>query len=129
MLKDSKAFSGFAVRDLDEAKRFYGQTLGLDVQAVEGNELLAQLNLAGGTTVLVYPKPDHEPATYTVLNFPVPDVTAAVRDLKARGVPFESYDGDQIRTDEDDIMRGNGPSIAWFRDPSGNILSVVEMER
>jgi catechol 2,3-dioxygenase-like lactoylglutathione lyase family enzyme len=126
MLSKSKAFSGFAVKDLDEAKRFYGETLGLDVQAVEGNELLAQLNLVGGTTVLVYPKPDHEPATYTILNFQVSDVTSTVRQLKAKGVPFESYDGPQITTDEDDIMRGHGPSIAWFRDPSGNILSVIE---
>jgi catechol 2,3-dioxygenase-like lactoylglutathione lyase family enzyme len=127
MLSQSKAFSGFAVKDLDAAKRFYGETLGLDVEAVEGNELLAQLNLAGGTTVLVYPKPDHEPATYTILNFPVSDVTAAVRDLKAKGVPFESYDLPELKTDEDDIMRGQGPAIAWFRDPSGNILSVLEM--
>jgi catechol 2,3-dioxygenase-like lactoylglutathione lyase family enzyme len=127
MLTDSKAFSGFAVRDLDAAKRFYGETLGLDVQAVEGNEQLAQLNLAGDTTVLVYPKPDHQPASYTILNFPVPDAAAAVRDLKAKGVPFESYDQPGLKTDEDSIMRGQGPAIAWFRDPSGNILSVIEM--
>jgi catechol 2,3-dioxygenase-like lactoylglutathione lyase family enzyme len=127
MLKDSKAFSGFAVRDLDAAKRFYGQTLGLDVQAVEGNEQLAQLNLAGDTTVLVYPKPDHEPATYTILNFPVADIESVVRDLKGQGVPFESYDMPELQTDDDSIMRGQGPKIAWFRDPSGNILSVIEM--
>jgi catechol 2,3-dioxygenase-like lactoylglutathione lyase family enzyme len=127
MLKDSKAFSGFAVRDLDEAKRFYGETLGLDVQAVEGNDQLAQLNLAGDTVVLVYPKADHEPATYTVLNFPVADITSVVRELKTKGVPFESYDTDWMKTDEDDIARGGGPDIAWFRDPSGNILSVLEM--
>jgi len=126
MLKDSKAFSGFAVRDLDVAKRFYGETLGLDVQAVEGNELLAQLNLAGDTTVLVYPKPDHEPATYTILNFPVADIESVVRDLKGKGVPFESYDMPELKTDDDSIMRGQGPKIAWFRDPSGNILSVIE---
>jgi catechol 2,3-dioxygenase-like lactoylglutathione lyase family enzyme len=127
MLSDSKAFSGFAVRDLDEAKRFYGETLGLDVRAVEGNDLLAQLNLAGDTTVLVYPKGDHEPATYTILNFPVSDIVSEVRELKGKGVPFESYDLPDLTTDDDSIMRGQGPRIAWFRDPSGNILSVIEM--
>jgi catechol 2,3-dioxygenase-like lactoylglutathione lyase family enzyme len=127
MLEDSKAFSGFAVRDLDEAKRFYGETLGLDVQAVDGNDQLAQLNLAGDTVVLVYPKPDHEPASYTILNFPVADVDAVVRELKGKGVPFESYDTEWLKTDENDIARGSGPTIAWFRDPSGNILSVIEM--
>jgi catechol 2,3-dioxygenase-like lactoylglutathione lyase family enzyme len=126
MLKDSKAFSGFAVDDLDRAKAFYGETLGLDVQAVEGNDQLAQLNLAGGTHVLIYPRPGHEPAAYTILNFPVPDVEKAVRALKAKGVAFETYDYPDLKTDEDGIMRGNGPTIAWFRDPAGNILSVLE---
>src|SRR5262249_39610597 len=124
MFKDSKAFSGFAVNDLARAKAFYGETLGLDVEPVDGNELLAQLNLAGGTHVLFYEKGDHEPATYTILNFPVADVTAAVRELKAKGVTFETYDHPDIKTDEDGIMRGNGPGIAGFRAPAGNILSV-----
>jgi catechol 2,3-dioxygenase-like lactoylglutathione lyase family enzyme len=126
MLSESQAFSGFAVDDLARAKTFYGDTLGLDIQPVEGNDQLAQLNLAGDTTVLVYPKPDHEPATFTILNFPVSDVTRVVRELKARGVPFESYDAPDLKTDEDDIARGAGPAIAWFRDPAGNILSVLE---
>ncbi len=123
MLKDSKAFSGFAAPDMGKLKEFYGQTLGLEV--TEANGLLT-LHLAGGNNVLIYPKADHVPANFTILNFPVNDVDRAVDELSKRGVRFEKYDGPQIKTDEKGIMRGNGPTIAWFRDPAGNILSVVD---
>jgi catechol 2,3-dioxygenase-like lactoylglutathione lyase family enzyme len=120
MLKDSEAFSGFAVPDIDEAERFYGDTLGLDTKVENG---LLSLNIAGGRPVLVYPKPDFQPASYTVLNFPVDDIDAAVDELSSRGVTFERYEG--FDQDEKGIARGNGPDIAWFTDPAGNILSVL----
>jgi catechol 2,3-dioxygenase-like lactoylglutathione lyase family enzyme len=120
MLSDSKAFSGFAANDVEQARAFYADTLGLEVTEEHG---LLNLHLAGGTNVLVYPKPDHEPAGFTVLNFPVDDVEAAVDALTERGVRFEHYEG--MGQDEKGIMRGNGPDIAWFRDPAGNILSVL----
>jgi catechol 2,3-dioxygenase-like lactoylglutathione lyase family enzyme len=120
MLKDSEAFSGFAVPDIDEAQRFFGDTLGLDTAMENG---LLSLNVAGGRPVLVYPKPDFQPATYTVLNFPVDDVDAAVDELSSRGVTFERYEG--FDQDEKGIARGDGPDIAWFKDPAGNILSVL----
>jgi len=123
MLAESKAFSGFAVPDIEKAKKFYGETLGLKVSENHG---LLSLHLAGGNNVLVYPKPDHVPATFTVLNFPVDDVEVAVDELKKRGVRFELYDLPDIKTDRKGIMRGNGPTIAWFKDPGGNILSVLE---
>ncbi len=122
MLADSKAFSGFAVPDIDEARRFYGETLGLNVELMEEPGLLT-LQLAGDRPVMIYPKPDFEPATYTILNFPVDDVEAAVDELSARGVQFERYDG--FDQDEKGIARGNGPDIAWFKDPAGNVLSVL----
>jgi catechol 2,3-dioxygenase-like lactoylglutathione lyase family enzyme len=122
MLADSKAFSGFAVPDIEEARRFYGETLGLNVELIEGPGLLT-LQLAGDRPVMIYPKPDFEPATYTILNFPVDDVEAAVDELSARGVQFERYDG--FDQDEKGIARGNGPDIAWFKDPAGNVLSVL----
>ena len=125
MLGDSKAFSGFSVNDIEKAKEFYGRTLGLKVS--ESNGLLT-LHLAGGNNVLIYPKPNHTPATFTVLNFPVDDVDQAVDELTKRGVRFEIYDLPEIKTDKKGIMRGNGPTIAWFKDPSGNILSVIEQE-
>jgi catechol 2,3-dioxygenase-like lactoylglutathione lyase family enzyme len=125
MLKDSKAFSGFSVNDIPKAKEFYGQTLGLDVSEDQGMGMLS-LKLAGGNTVIIYPKPNHEPATFTILNFPVDNVDEAVDALKKRGVRFESYDEPDLKTDEKGIMRGNGPTIAWFKDPAGNILSVLE---
>ena len=122
MLTKSHAYSGFAVDDLDKAKDFYGGTLGLEVSRENG---LLTLHLAGGRDTLVYPKPDFEPATYTILNFPVADVDAAVDDLTGRGVRFEQYEG--FEQDEKGIARGNqGPTIAWFKDPAGNILSVHE---
>jgi catechol 2,3-dioxygenase-like lactoylglutathione lyase family enzyme len=125
MLRDSKAFSGFAVGDIEKAKEFYGETLGLKVSESHG---LLTLHLAGGTNVLIYPKPNHTPAGFTVLNFPVNDVDQAVEQLTKRGVRFEFYDLPDIKTDKKGIMRGNGPTIAWFKDPAGNILSVLEQE-
>jgi catechol 2,3-dioxygenase-like lactoylglutathione lyase family enzyme len=125
MLGDSKAFSGFAVGDIEKAKEFYGRTLGLKVS--ESNGLLT-LHLADGNNVLIYPKPNHTPAGFTVLNFPVNDVDQAVDELTKRGVRFEVYDLPDIKTDKKGIMRGNGPTIAWFKDPAGNILSVLEQE-
>jgi catechol 2,3-dioxygenase-like lactoylglutathione lyase family enzyme len=123
MLEESKAFSGFAAPDMEKAKEFYGQTLGLRVS--EGHGLLT-LHLAGGNNVLIYPKPNHVPATFTVLNFPVSDVDQAVDELTKLGVRFEIYDLPGIQTDKKGIMRGHGPTIAWFKDPAGNILSVLE---
>ena len=123
MLSDSKAFSGFAVNDLQKAKEFYGRVLGLSVSESHG---LLRLHLAGGSTVLVYPKPNHSPATFTILNFPVASVDAAVDELTKRGVRFEIYDEGSLRTDERGVFRGGGPVIAWFKDPAGNILSVLE---
>jgi predicted enzyme related to lactoylglutathione lyase len=122
MFKDSHAFSGFAVDDLDTAKAFYGETLGLDVGV--GEMGILELHLGGGATVIVYPKPDYLPATYTVLNFPVPDVDAAVDRLNAAGIQMERYPG--LEADAKGISRGNGPTIAWFTDPAGNIISVIE---
>src|SRR5262245_39588288 len=122
MFRDTRAFSGFAVPDLEAAKAFYGGTLGLEVTEDDG---LLTLHIAGGRAVLVYPKPDHEPATYTILNFPVDDIDRAVDGLAAAGVEFESYTGD-LETDEKGVFRKAGPPIAWFRDPAGNILSVLE---
>ena len=123
MLEKSKAFSGFAAPDIGKVREFYTSTLGLEVTEEHG---LLTLHLAGGNNVLIYPKPDHVPATFTVLNFPVDDVDLAVEELTRRGVRFEKYDGPEIKTDEKGIMRGNGPTIAWFKDPAGNILSVLE---
>jgi catechol 2,3-dioxygenase-like lactoylglutathione lyase family enzyme len=123
MLGESKAFSGFAAPDISKAKEFYSKTLGLKVTEEHG---LLTLHLAGGNNVLIYPKPNHVPATFTVLNFPVDDVDLAVDALTKRGVRFEKYNGPEIKTDEKGIMRGNGPTIAWFKDPAGNILSVLE---
>jgi catechol 2,3-dioxygenase-like lactoylglutathione lyase family enzyme len=125
MLKDSKAFSGFAVDDIPAAREFYGTTLGLPV--AEDNGML-DITVGTGAHVLIYPKPNHEPAAYTILNFPVADVEATVDDLTARGVAFEHYDYPEMKTDAKGIMRGNGPTIAWFRDPAGNILSVLGAE-
>jgi catechol 2,3-dioxygenase-like lactoylglutathione lyase family enzyme len=124
MLANSKAFSGFAVDDLAKAKEFYGETLGLKTTVLDEENGLLQLDLAGDRATMVYLKPDFEPATYTILNFPVDDIDAAVDELSSRGVSFERYEG--FDQDEKGISRGNGPNIAWFRDPAGNILSVLE---
>jgi len=123
MLTDSPAFSGFAVSDVETARRFYTDVLGLRVEQNTEMGGLLTLHLGGDTNVLVYPRPNHEPAGYTVLNFPVTDVGAAVRELTGRGVRFERYPG--MPQDEDGVMRGNGPDIAWFTDPAGNIFSVI----
>jgi predicted enzyme related to lactoylglutathione lyase len=124
MLANAKATSGFAVDDVDAAKRFYSETLGVGVTVLDEENGLLQLNLAGGRDALVYRKPDFEPATYTILNFEVDDVEAAVDDLSSRGVAFEQYDG--FEQDEKGIAHGPGPKIAWFKDPAGNILSVLQ---
>jgi catechol 2,3-dioxygenase-like lactoylglutathione lyase family enzyme len=125
MFRDTKAFSGFSVNDLQKAKEFYGQTLGLDV--ADAPMGLLQLNIAGGAIIMIYPKPNHTPATFTILNFPVENIDRAVDELAKRGVQFEKYDNQDIKTDEKGIHRGSvGPKIAWFKDPAGNILSVLE---
>jgi catechol 2,3-dioxygenase-like lactoylglutathione lyase family enzyme len=122
MLTDTKAFSGFAVPDIGKAREFYGETLGLKTSEEHG---LLTLHLAGGRDTLIYPKPDHEPANYTILNFPVDDIDSAVDELVERGVRFERYEG--FEQDEKGISRDpQGPPIAWFKDPAGNILSVLE---
>lgn len=125
MFKDTKAFSGYSVDDVSAAKAFYGDTLGIEVREEEMGILV--LDLAGGDRpTLLYPKPDHEPATFTVLNFPVDDVAATVAALRERGVAFERYEGTETETDDDGVFRGGGPLIAWFKDPAGNVLSVIE---
>jgi catechol 2,3-dioxygenase-like lactoylglutathione lyase family enzyme len=124
MFKDTKAFSGFSVNDQAAAKKFYGDTLGLDV---EETGMGLQLKIDGGNPIYVYPKADHAPASYTILNFPVEDIDKAVKELKSKGVKFEKYEG---MTDDQDIARGlsanRGPDIAWFKDPAGNFLSVLK---
>jgi len=124
MLTDSHAFSGFSSDDILKAKEFYGGTLGLEVEEQDG---MLTLKLGGGANVIVYPKDNHEPATYTMLNFPVKDIDAAVDELTRSGVEFERY-GEGLDQDERGIMRGSGPPIAWFKDPAGNILSVLQLE-
>ena len=124
MLRNSKAFSGFSVNDTQKAKQFYGTTLGLEVKDADMPGLLT-LHLGSGATVLIYPKPNHTPASFTILNFPVDDIEQAVDGLTQRGVRFEQYEG-EIKTDKKGIFRGGGPLIAWFKDPAGNILSVLE---
>jgi catechol 2,3-dioxygenase-like lactoylglutathione lyase family enzyme len=121
MLANTKAFSGFAVDDIGAARAFYGETLGLRTSQEHG---LLFLHLAGDRDTLVYPKPDHTPADYTILNFPVDDIDRAVDELEARGVRLERYDGTE--QDERGIQRGGGPFIAWFKDPAGNVLSVLQ---
>ncbi|HLU89711.1 MAG TPA: VOC family protein [Cyclobacteriaceae bacterium] len=123
MLRHSKAFSGFSVDDLQKAEEFYGRVLGLTVRI---NPMgILEMKLSGGNSVIVYPKPNHEPATYTVLNFPVPDLEKAVEALTARGLRFEQYVG-ALQTDELGIFRDGDMKIAWFKDPAGNILSILE---
>jgi catechol 2,3-dioxygenase-like lactoylglutathione lyase family enzyme len=121
MFGTTKAFSGFAVDDFEAARKFYGETLGLETSEQYG---LLTLHLAGGRDTLVYPKPDHVPATYTILNFQVDDVDAAVDELTARGVSLERYEG--MGQDAKGINRAGGPYIAWFKDPAGNILAVLQ---
>src|SRR5919109_4553358 len=128
MFGNSKAYSGFGVKDLGEAREFYGETLGLKTSILDEEHGLMQLELAGGRNTLVYQQPDCTPASYTILNFPVDDIDEAVDGLAARGVSFERYDG--LEQDEKGIARGissgRGPDIAWFKDPAGNVLSVLQ---
>ena len=121
LFQATEPYSGFAVRDVAAAKRFYGETLGMHVSEASG---LLWLHLREGTSVVVYPKPDHRPASFTILNFPVADLDAAVDELSRRGVTFERYDGFDL--DEKGIFRGEGPDIAWFEDPDGNVLAVLQ---
>ena len=121
MFEHNKAFSGFSADDIPAARKFYGETLGLNTSEQYG---LLTLHLAGGRDTLVYPKPDHVPANYTILNFQVDDIDAAVDQLVSRGVRLERYDG--LGQDEKGINRAGGPYIAWFKDPAGNILSVLQ---
>jgi catechol 2,3-dioxygenase-like lactoylglutathione lyase family enzyme len=123
MFTNTKAFSGFAVDDVEKAREFYEGTLG--VKVTEENGLLT-LHIAGDRPTLVYPRPDHTPAEYTILNFPVDEVEQAVDELSARGVQFERYEG--FEQDEKGIFRGGGPLIAWFKDPAGNVLSVIQLD-
>lgn len=125
MFKDTRGFSGYSVNDTAKAKAFYSYTLGLDVKDGKMGGIL-ELYIKDGIPVILYPKPNHEAATFTVLNFPVPNVEKAVKQLKDKGVTFESYDFEDFKTDADNIFRGGGPLIAWFKDPSGNILSVLQ---
>ena len=124
MFANTKAFSGFAVDDLQKARQFYGETLRLKTTMLDEENGVLSLDIAGDRATLVYEKADYTPATYTILNFPVDDVDKAVDELAARGVGFETYDG--FEQDEKAIARGPGPQIAWFKDPAGNILSVLE---
>lgn len=124
MFKDTKAFSGFSVNNLEKAKQFYGELLKIDFTEFDEMHIL-QLHITGSNNIVVYEKPNHEPATFTILNFPVADVAEAVKALKEIGITFESYDFPGFKTDDDHIFRGGGPLIAWFKDPAGNILSVI----
>ena len=123
MFAKSKAFSGFAVDDIGRAREFYGGTLGLEISEENG---MLTLQIAGDRPTLVYPKEDHTPAEFTILNFPVDDIDTAVDALAARGVRFERYDG--FGQDEKGIMREQGPPIAWFKDPAGNVLSAIQLD-
>jgi catechol 2,3-dioxygenase-like lactoylglutathione lyase family enzyme len=124
MFKNTAAFSGFSVDDIQKAKEFYGGILGLDQSDSNG---ILTLHLAGGGKIVIYPKPNHVPATFTILNFPVPRIEEAVKALKARGVRFEAYTEGPLKTDDSGIAHGTGgPLIAWFKDPAGNFLSVLE---
>lgn len=128
MFKNSKAFSGFSVDDLEKAKQFYGQVLKLEIK--EDNMMgLLNLQLAGNTKVLIYPKPNHVAATFTILNFPVENIEEAVQELKNRGVTFESYQEEYLQTDAMHICRSEQVDVAWFKDPAGNILSVLQVKR
>jgi catechol 2,3-dioxygenase-like lactoylglutathione lyase family enzyme len=127
MFKDSKAFSGFSTNDIDKAKDFYGTVLGLEVEMSPAPMAMLSIHLATGGVVFAYPKDDHQAATFTILNFPVDDIDAAVAELSGKGVVFEKYEG---MTDDKGIARGisrnMGPDIAWFKDPAGNILSILQ---
>jgi predicted enzyme related to lactoylglutathione lyase len=123
MLQHKNIFCSFSVNDIEKAKAFYSDTLGIDASKSEMGTL--DLNIGNDAKVMLYPKPNHEPATFTVLNLVVSDIEKTVDELNGKGVIFEQYEGD-IKTDAKGIMRGNGPLIAWFKDPAGNIISVIE---
>jgi predicted enzyme related to lactoylglutathione lyase len=125
MFKNTKAFSSFSINDLEKAKEFYGKTLGLEISDVPEMGGLLTLHMKGGNEIMIYSKPGHTPATFTILNFPVDDIEETVDELTKRGVSFEHYKGD-LETDERGISHGNGMKIAWFKDPAGNILSILE---
>jgi predicted enzyme related to lactoylglutathione lyase len=125
MFRDTKAFSGFSVDDVPRAQQFYGGTLGLETSEEHG---ILTIHLAGGGQVIAYPKDDHEPATFTILNFPVDDIEAAVDALGERGISFLRYEEMAADFDERGIFRGGGPPIAWFTDPAGNVLSVIKVD-
>jgi predicted enzyme related to lactoylglutathione lyase len=126
MFKNTKAFSSFSVDDIKKAKEFYSQTLGLEVSEVPEMEGLLNFNISGGNKILIYSKLNHTPATFTILNFPVDNVEEALNELTQRGISFEIYNEPNFKTDEKGIFHGGGPLIAWFKDPAGNILSVIE---
>jgi len=130
MFTDKKAFSSFSVNDIDKAKEFYQNRLGLNVNQIEmgGEYRMLELDVTGGSKVMIYPKPNHTPATFTVLNFPVDNLDKTVDELTAKGVKFEHYDMGELKTDTKGIVRGNGkgPDIAWFTDPAGNVISVLK---
>lgn len=123
MFKDVKAFSGFSVKEITEAMKFYKETLGLEISQTMGQLVL---HIAGGGTIFVYAKPNHVPATFTVLNFPVQNLQQAMNELRERGIEFIIYKEKDFETDDQGVFHGGGPKIAWFKDPSGNILSVLE---
>ena len=127
LFKDIPAFSGFSVDDTEAAKEFYGQTLGLEID--DGEMGILTLKIAGGANIVVYPKPNHIPATFTILNFPVDDIETTVDELTRSGVKFEHYDIPGLKADDKGIYRGQGPTIAWFKDPAGNVLSVIEKDQ
>jgi|SRR5437868_4525945 predicted enzyme related to lactoylglutathione lyase len=130
MFTDKKAFSSFSVNDIDKAKEFYQNSLGLNVNQIEmgGEYRMLELDVTGGSKVMIYSKPNHTPATFTVLNFPVDSLEKTVDELTAKGVKFEHYDMGDLKTDAKGIVRGNGkgPDIAWFKDPAGNVISVLK---
>ncbi|MEO3406855.1 VOC family protein [Mucilaginibacter sp. CAU 1740] len=128
MLKESKAFSGFSVNDTEAARTFYADVLGLDVSDVPDMQGLLRLNISGGSSILIYTKPNHTPASFTILNFPVADVEHTVDELTTRGVKFEIYNDENFKTNEKGIFLGGGPKIAWFKDAAGNFLSVLETQ-
>ncbi len=124
MLETGKAFSGFSVSDISKAKEFYGGKLGMKIRDGEMGTL--ELIIANNSVVIIYPKPNHVPAEFTILNIPTDNIDEAVDELKEKGIEFLQYNNESIKTDHKGVMRGNGPNIAWFKDPAGNILSVIE---
>ncbi|KQW53656.1 glyoxalase [Nocardioides sp. Root1257] len=124
MITPADAFHGFSVDDTEAARAFYADVLGIEVTDAEMGGII-RLHVGGGAPTIVYPKPDHTPAGFTILNFPVADVEATVDELTARGVVFERYEGTPVETDAKGVFRGGGPLIAWFKDPAGNVLSVI----